>query len=143
MDDHRQADDVDRLFARLTAPAAPACIIEQAMAQAAAREVHRRIAIAVSGYAALLAAITALAFAFGRDLTTGGAGRIVTLALLEPAAVIGAPKDFFWAILERLPWPWLAALLVAFAILAWSVRSVAAIIAALPPRDQKGKVLHA
>jgi hypothetical protein len=144
MDDYPQPDDIDRLFARLTAPALPSGIIEQSMLQATSRAIRRkRLALALVGYASLLSAITLLAFAFGRSLVAGGADRILTLAILEPAAVGGAPRDFLWAVLESVPWHWLAALLIAFAILAWSVRYVAALYAGSAALDPRRERIHA
>jgi hypothetical protein len=146
MDDGGRSDDIDRLFARLATGPVPDSLIAQAMAQAPlrrARQRRRQVVLALGGDVALLGVITLLAFAFGRNLVAGGADRIVALAVLEPAAVGGAPRDFLFAFLESIPWPLLAALLLAFIALAWTIRFVAALLAPRSARDQTLEGVHA
>jgi hypothetical protein len=138
--DDERPDDVDGLFAHLEIAPLPAGLIEQATARALARRTRSRrwqLALAVAGYAALLAAITVLAFAAGRDLVAGGADGILALAIVDPAAVGTAPRDFLWALLESVPWGWLVALVAACGALAWCVRYVTALLATPPAGGPK------
>lgn len=120
-------DDLDRLLARLEAPPLAADFLAATLARAAARR-RQQTALTVTSYAVLLIAVAAIAFAFGRGLVAGGADGVLALAVLAPAAVGAAPRDFLWALAESVPWGWLAALLVVAVALARCAGAIGALL---------------
>lgn len=119
-------DDLDRLFARLQPLDPPRDLVARAMAEAKAREARRRLWLTIPGYVALLLAILAISYAFGRALATTGAGDLVSLAVLDPETFASAPGDFVLALVDSISWGLVAALFVVFVALGWCARSVAA-----------------
>jgi hypothetical protein len=141
MREHDPSDDLDRLFARLEAPPLASGYLDSVLAHAAMRR-RRQVTRAVTGYGLLLTVIAASAFAFGRGLVAGGADGVLALAVLAPAAVGGAPREFLWALLESVPWGWLAALLVAGVALARCVGAVGLLLARPRPAPRKLEARH-
>src|SRR5690242_2065337 len=102
-------DDLDRLFARMHPVNPPRDLVARAMAEAKAREARRRLWITIPGYLALLVAVLAISYAFGRALATTGAGDLVSLAVLDPGTFASAPADYALALVDTISWGLVAA----------------------------------
>lgn len=122
-------DDLDRLFTRLASPTPPAALIPNILARTvatspaaiAARE-RMRTALWVS-YGVTLSLVLVCAVLLGQALHATGTLDYLAFALHDSDLARQSPGLFWSAFTEHLPWMHL--LLLAFALTAWLVTTVA------------------
>lgn len=108
-------DDVDALFARLLAPAAPEDFVEMTVAAAvAARRARRRsrwLWLVLDAVATL--ALAYFSFDLGWQLAESGAIEYLEMFALEGEMLLEAPLEAAIALLEMVPWRALTLVLLA------------------------------
>ncbi|HEY8292310.1 MAG TPA: hypothetical protein VIG44_07475 [Thermomicrobiales bacterium] len=122
-------DDLDRLFARLASPTPPADLIPQILARTvattpAAVAVRERVRIALwVSYGVTLSLVLVCAVLLGQALHATGTLDYLAFALHDSDLARQSPGLFWSAFTEHLPWMHL--LLLALALTAWLVTTVA------------------
>ena len=140
--DDTPPDDLDRLFARLASPAPPADLIPNILARtvgtssaAVAARARVRTALWVS-YGLTLSLVLVCAVALGQALHATGTLDYLTFAWHDSDLARQSPGLFWSAFTEHMPW--LHLLLLAAALTAWLVTTVALLRRRTPSQPPTG-----